>query len=186
MLGMLQFFGLCINGITYICIVVAIGLLVDFLLHILLRYYECSSTSPSGGIKSRDERVKETLETMGVSILVGGLTTFLGIIPAAISSLEIFMSVFYSFFSMVVLGCTHGLILLPVLLSYFGPTISVRGTYHHVHSSSASSSSTGHDDSNLHASSSSSSSDLPGGDYETIIRGGSDKDEIVVTNIVEV
>merc|ERR1712232_1067517 len=115
-LGTLQFFGMHVNGIFYICIVVAIGLLVDFLMHILLRYYESSPT------KCRDERVKETLETMGASILLGGLTTFLGVVPLCLSSTKIFFTVFLAFFGMVLLGVIHGLILLPVILSLIGPT----------------------------------------------------------------
>lgn len=120
MMGSLEFLGLKINGLTYICVVVSIGLLIDFLLHILLRYYECSPG------KTRNERVKETLETMGVSILIGGATTFLAVIPIAASSAEVFMTVFYAFFAMVALGCSHGLILLPVVLSLVGPTTNVR------------------------------------------------------------
>jgi len=120
MLGSLNCLGLHINGITYVCVVVSIGLLVDFLIHVLLRYYEC----PPG--KTRDERVKETLETMGASILVGGITTFLAVVPIAASSVKIFLTVFNSFFAMVGLGVTHGLILLPVILSMVGPTTNVR------------------------------------------------------------
>ena len=125
LLGTVRFLGLYINPLTYVCVVVSIGLLVDFLIHILLRYYEATPG------KSRDDRVKETLETMGVSILVGGLTTFLAAVPLAFSTAEVFRTVFYSFFAMVSLGVTHGLILLPVLLSYFGPTVSVLGHIHH-------------------------------------------------------
>lgn len=118
-LGTLQLFGMHINGIFYICIVVAIGLLVDFLMHVLLKYYETSPT------KTRDERVKETLETMGASILLGGLTTFLGVVPLVFSTTKIFFSVFLAFFGMVLLGVTHGLILLPVILSLIGPTTGI-------------------------------------------------------------
>jgi Patched family len=75
---------------------------------------------------SRNERVKETLETIGASVAIGGATTFLAVVPLAASSLEIFMTVFSAFFAMVVLGCTHGLILLPVVLSLVGPTTNVR------------------------------------------------------------
>ena len=98
LLGTIRYMGLFINPLTYICVVVSIGLLVDFLIHILLRYYEATPG------KSRDERVRETLETMGVSIFVGGLTTFLATVPIAFSSAEIFNTVFYSFFAMVTLG----------------------------------------------------------------------------------
>jgi Patched family len=104
-----------INGVFYICVVVSIGLLCDFLMHVLLKYYECSPQ------KSRDDRVKETLETMGASILLGGLTTFLGVIPLVFSTTKIFFTVFLAFFGMVVLGITHGLVLMPVVLSLIGP-----------------------------------------------------------------
>ena len=122
MLGTIGCLGLHINGLTYVYIVVAIGLLIDFLIHVLLRFYECSPG------KTRDKRVKETLETMGVSVLIGGVTTFLAVVPLAASSVKVFMTVFKAFFAMIILGCTHGMILLPVVLSLVGPTTNVRHT----------------------------------------------------------
>ena len=93
----MQLSGIHINAVTYVIIVMAIGLLVDFLMHMLLRYFETTG-------KTRHEKVKETLETMGASILLGGLTTFLGVIPLAFSTTTIFMVVFKSFLAMVTLG----------------------------------------------------------------------------------
>jgi Patched family len=58
---------------------------------------------------------------MGASIFVGGLTTFLSVCPLLLSSTYIFITVFWCFFALVVLGFTHGLILLPVVLSLIGP-----------------------------------------------------------------
>ena len=84
----MQYTGIRVNSITYFIIVLAIGLLVDFLMHILLRYYESKGTT-------RHEKVKETLETMGTSILLGGLTTWLGVLPMAFSTTKIFMTVSY-------------------------------------------------------------------------------------------
>jgi len=86
LLGTLQMCGIFINAVTYVTIVIAIGLLVDFLMHILLRYYETSGTT-------REEKVKETLETMGASMLMGGFTTWLGVIPLSLSSTEIFNTI---------------------------------------------------------------------------------------------
>lgn len=63
---------------------------------------------------------------MGASILIGGATTFLAVVPISLSSVTIFMTVFNAFFAMVSLGVTHGLILLPVILSLVGPTTNVR------------------------------------------------------------
>ena len=62
---------------------------------------------------------------MGSSVVLGGLSTFLGVLPLVFSSSEIMTTVFYGFVSMVLLGCSHGLILLPVLLSLFGPLETV-------------------------------------------------------------
>lgn len=89
-------------------------------MHVLLKFYETSPT------KSRDDRCKETLETMGASILLGGLTTFLGVIPLVFSTTKIFFTVFLAFFGMVALGVTHGLILMPVVLSLVGPTTGIQ------------------------------------------------------------
>mmetsp|Transcript_748 Transcript_748/g.1767 ORF Transcript_748/g.1767 Transcript_748/m.1767 type:complete len:150 (-) Transcript_748:159-608(-) len=101
-------------SVCAILAVMSIGLLVDFLMHVLLRYYE----SPMEG---REAKVKDTLRTMGSSILVGAISTFLGVIPLAFSSSEIFNTIFVTFIGLVTLGAGHGLILLPVLLSIFGP-----------------------------------------------------------------
>lgn len=95
------------------------GLLVDFIMHILLRYYESE-------FETREEKVKDALGTMGASILVGGLSTFLGVTPLIFSSSEIFSTICLAFLAMVFLGVTHGLILLPVILSYVGTERVVR------------------------------------------------------------
>ena len=90
MQGTLQFAGLYINVVTYVCLVISIGLLVDFLMHILLRYYESKGAT-------REEKVKETLQTMGASIMLGGLSTFLGVIPLAWSTSAVLRTVFTAF-----------------------------------------------------------------------------------------
>lgn len=91
----------------------------NFIMLDVLRYYESAGAT-------REEKVKETLETMGASILVGGLSTFLGVIPLAFSTSAILRTVFTAFFAMVTLGLTHGLILLPVVLSLLGPTACIQ------------------------------------------------------------
>jgi Niemann-Pick C1 protein len=113
LMGFLQVFGVAINPVSYISLVMSIGLLVDFVIHVLLRYYESSG--------NRMEKTTEMLRTMGASVLVAGLSTFLGILPLAFSKSEIFFTVFLAFFGLVILGLTHGLIVLPVVLSMIGP-----------------------------------------------------------------
>ena len=43
-------------------------------------------------------------------------------LPLALSTCEIFTNVFYTFIGLVILGVSHGLIVLPVVLSFVGPT----------------------------------------------------------------
>jgi Patched family len=63
---------------------------------------------------------------MGSSILLGGLSTFLGVLPLAFGTSTVMQTVFKCLCSMVVLGLTHGLIVLPVLLSFVGPILHIR------------------------------------------------------------
>jgi predicted RND superfamily exporter protein len=58
---------------------------------------------------------------MGSSSLVGGISTFLGTLPLAFSSSEIFTTIFIAFLGLATLACAHSLILLPVILSTIGP-----------------------------------------------------------------
>jgi hypothetical protein len=64
---------------------------------------------------------------MGASMFVGGVTTFLSVCPLVFSTTYIFMTVFWAFVGIVLLGFTHGLILLPVVLSLIGPVATHQG-----------------------------------------------------------
>jgi len=113
-LGFSPMFGVTVNSVSYITLTVSIGLMVDFLIHILLRYFESTELTSKA-------KVKDTLKTMGVSVAMGGFTTLLGVLPLAFNTTGIFEVVFITFIGLVVFGVSHGLILLPVLLSMFGP-----------------------------------------------------------------
>lgn len=113
LLGVMQWGGVHIDPVSYVSCVMSIGLLVDFVLHILLRYYECPG--------NRHEKTVATLKSMGVSILTGGVSTFLGALPLYFSTSTVFSTIFITFLGLSTLGVGHGLILLPVILSTIGP-----------------------------------------------------------------
>jgi Niemann-Pick C1 protein len=124
LMGFLQICGASINPVSYISLVMAIGLLVDFLVHTVLKYFE--STEKGDDAKAtRDAKTTDMLCTMGASLLIGGISTALGVVPLAFSTSEIFSTVFITFIGLVLLGLSHGLVLLPVLLSLVGPTVSI-------------------------------------------------------------
>jgi Niemann-Pick C1 protein len=120
LLGVMQWAGISINPVSYISLVMSVGLLVDFVLHVLLRFYESHG--------NRREKVVSLLKTMGSSILKGGITTFLGTLPLAFSTSTIFHTIFITFLALVTLGASHGLILLPVVLSLIGPEEHIGAT----------------------------------------------------------
>jgi Niemann-Pick C1 protein len=111
--GFLQFTGVDVSPVSYMVLVMSIGLMIDFILHMLIRYYEIPG--------SRQERVLKSLTSIGSSVLLGGLSTFLGVLMLAFSTSEVFRTVFRALVGLVVLGCGYGLILLPVVLSMIGP-----------------------------------------------------------------
>jgi len=118
LLGFIEVLGIHVNPVMYISTVMSIGLMVDFVMHVTLRYVETKGTS-------RSQKTADTLETIGSSVFVGGISTLLGVVPLAFSSSAIFWTTFVIFFGLVLMGLLHGLVLLPVLLSMIGPRTSI-------------------------------------------------------------
>ena len=58
---------------------------------------------------------------LGLPISQGALSTILGVLGLYLSPSYIFVTFFKMVFLVIVLGALHGLLLLPVLLSLFGP-----------------------------------------------------------------
>ena len=72
----------------------------------------------------RKERVVKTLANLGPAVLNGGISTFLAFALLATSRSHVFMSFFKIFFLVVSFGLFHGLLVLPVVLSFVGPASS--------------------------------------------------------------
>ena len=112
--GMLHWWSITIDTISCVNIVLAIGLCVDYSAHIAHAFIVAKG--------SRIERAQTALSTMGPAIINGGLTTFLAVVPLYFSQSHVFLTFFKVFFLTVTFGLFHGIILLPVILSWIGPT----------------------------------------------------------------
>merc|ERR1719370_423997 len=116
-IGFLHFWGITIDIISCINIVLAIGLCVDYSVHI------CHAFLVAKGSKS--ERAVSAVESIGPAVLNGGVTTFLALVLLSGSTSHTFLTFFKVFVLTVVFGLFHGLVLLPVLLSLVGPEMEL-------------------------------------------------------------
>jgi len=119
LVGAMHAMGLTINAVTFIQLVMAIGVLVDWSAHMVHSFLLQPTTL------TRDQRVIGALSEMGPSVFLGAASTFLGVAPLALSNSEIFRVFFKCFGAIVIFGIVHGFVLVPVLLSYIGPTVQL-------------------------------------------------------------
>merc|ERR1719326_2670095 len=112
-LGLMQMWGLTIDSVAIINLVLAIGLAVDYSVHVCHAFLQTPGT--------RQERVDHALEEMGTAVVHGAFSTFLAVLILSVSKSYIFRIFFKQFFGICLFGAAHGLCLLPVLLSLVGP-----------------------------------------------------------------
>ena len=129
--GLLHFWGITIDILSAVNIVLAIGLCVDYAVHIAHAFLMSRGT--------RQERATSAVRLIGAAVINGGTTTFLALFFCGLSSSHVYQTFFkvsdsqlelnlsvtksLQVFSLtVVFGLFHGLVLLPVVLSILGPS----------------------------------------------------------------
>ncbi|KAK7083691.1 Sterol-sensing domain of SREBP cleavage-activation [Halocaridina rubra] len=112
--GYMTLWGVNLDSISMINLIMCIGFSVDFSAHISYAYLAAKVDTPA-------ERVQECLYGLGLPILQGGLSTILGVTALIFAPSYIFVTFFKTVFLVIFFGAMHGIFLLPVLLSVLGP-----------------------------------------------------------------
>uniref|UniRef100_A0A8C8SDG3 NPC1 like intracellular cholesterol transporter 1 n=1 Tax=Pelusios castaneus TaxID=367368 RepID=A0A8C8SDG3_9SAUR len=118
--GAMTLWDISYNAISLINLVTAVGISVEFVSHLTRTF--AISTKPT-----RLERAREATINMGSAVFAGvAMTNLPGIVVLAFAKAQLIQIFFFRLNLLItLLGLVHGLIFLPVLLSYFGPNASL-------------------------------------------------------------
>ncbi|KAL0979152.1 hypothetical protein UPYG_G00181390 [Umbra pygmaea] len=117
--GVMTLWGIDYNAVALINLVTAVGISVEFVSHMTRSF--ALSIRPT-----HIERAKEATANMGSAVFAGvAMTNLPGIVVLAFAKAQL-IQIFFFRLNLVItlLGMAHGLIFLPVLLSYFGPGVN--------------------------------------------------------------
>jgi hypothetical protein len=97
---------------SFICLVIAIGLSVDYVVHVGYAFEKAVGDAPT--------RAASALAEIGVSVFKGGASTFLGVVMLAQAEAAIFRMFFKMLFGIVLFGMLAGMLVFPALMSLIG------------------------------------------------------------------
>jgi len=112
--GFLSFFGLKLNGVSVVNLVMAIGVIVVPVAHITRVFMVTHGTNK--------KRAEHALATLCFPMLFSTVSTFLGEFPMEFARFPYFrVYFFYQYVIIGVLTLLNAFLVLPLLLAYFGP-----------------------------------------------------------------
>ena len=115
LVGAMGLWGIKLNALSTVNLVAAIGISVEFSVHLVHAFAHASGT--------REQRALAAMQGVGGAVVSGiAFTKLLGVSVLGMAHSRIFVVYYFRMYlCLVAVGCFYGLIVLPVLLSIFGP-----------------------------------------------------------------
>ncbi|XP_078391710.1 patched domain-containing protein 3-like [Cetorhinus maximus] len=110
--GFMTFWSVNLDSISMINLVICIGFSVDFTAHISYAFV-------SSDRESANDRCIDALYKLGYPILQGALSTIIGVIALASAASYIFRTFFKIIFLVISFGAIHGVMLMPIFMTFF-------------------------------------------------------------------
>ncbi|XP_077672509.1 protein patched homolog 1 isoform X2 [Eretmochelys imbricata] len=112
--GMMGLIGIKLSAVPVVILIASVGIGVEFTVHVALAFLTA--------IGDKNCRAVLALEHMFAPVLDGAVSTLLGVLMLAGSEFDFIVRYFFAVLAILtILGVLNGLVLLPVLLSFFGP-----------------------------------------------------------------
>ncbi|KAL3119788.1 hypothetical protein niasHT_010079 [Heterodera trifolii] len=128
--GFLCLWGSDLDSVSMGCIIMAIGLAVDFSIHICYRYHRCSEEVAS---MTAEQKVIETLSIVGFPVLQAGGSTLWAMTTLPLVQAYLVRVFFQTVVLVCVFGLLHALLWLPQFISALDPCERIPRRIRHPH-----------------------------------------------------
>uniref|UniRef100_A0A914GVP8 SSD domain-containing protein n=2 Tax=Globodera TaxID=31242 RepID=A0A914GVP8_GLORO len=128
--GFLCLWGSDLDSVSMGCIIMAIGLAVDFSIHICYRYNRCSEEVAS---MTAEQKVIETLSIVGFPVLQAGCSTLWAMTTLPLVQAYLVRVFFQTVVLVCVFGLLHALLWLPQFISALDPCERIPRRVRHPH-----------------------------------------------------
>ncbi|XP_020845999.1 patched domain-containing protein 3 [Phascolarctos cinereus] len=111
--GFMSYWDVNLDSISMINLIICIGFSVDFSAHISYAFVSSESMDVN-------QKAIEALNLLGYPVVQGATSTIIGVVVLAAANAYIFRTSFKIMFLVILFGAAHGLIFIPVFLTFFG------------------------------------------------------------------
>jgi len=116
--GWMWLCGIALDTLSYSQCVMAVGLTVDYVIHISHAMVDVDVAGAGDG-DPKLQRIALAISHMGTSVAKGAWTTLLGALALAFSQSQAFRTFLYMFVGIISIAVAHGMILTPAVLTEF-------------------------------------------------------------------